>query len=193
MKVLRYLIAACLVLGLTGVANATIFRVLDPTGSQGSLPPINFNGPNDFSLYTCSAFNAASCFGAFNPLPETVSLSSFSASLTANVGISLGTPDCPTGTFDSVESAFSANITCTVSHNAVTDQDTLTVFFTDGSVEQGGNLWIVSDDLDPGDFAADAGTFTVTTATPEPGSIWMALTGLGSFGYVVRRRRKIAL
>jgi hypothetical protein len=191
MKVFRYLIAACLVLGLTGVANATIFRVLDPTGPEGSLPPINLNGPNDFSLYTCTAFSAASCFGAFNPLPQTLSLASFTASLTANPGVDLGTPDCPTGTFDSVDSAFSANITCTVTGD-ITTGETLNVVFTDGSVAQGGNLWIVSDDLAPGDFAADAGMFTVTV-TPEPSSIWMALTGLGSFGYVVRRRRKVAL
>lgn len=191
MKVLRYLIAAMLLVGLTGVANATIFRVLDPTGPEGSLPQLNFNGTNDFSLYTCSEFSADSCFGAFNPLPQAVSLASFTATLTANPGVDLGTPDCPTGTFDSVASAFSANVICTVTGN-VTTGETLHVTFTDGSVAQGGNLWIVSDDLPPGDFAADAGTFSVTT-TPEPGSIWMALTGLSSFGYIVRRRRKIAV
>lgn len=192
MKLLRYFIAAVLVLGLTNVANAITFKVLDPSGSQPgypSLPPIDMTGPNVFSFYTCSVFpSEEGCFGAYNDSPNVIT--SFSATITANPGVSLGTPDCPTVNNVGGEpgSAFTANITCSLSGDLTTGE-TLTVLFTGGSVDPGSSIWIVDSDIDPGDFGPNAGSFSVAT-TPEPSSLLLALSGMGPLGYLIRRRRK---
>jgi hypothetical protein len=182
MKILRYVVLSVLALGLTGVANATNFRLLDPTGSQGNFPAINPTGSNPFSFYDCTFITGDGCFGAVND--TAFNITSFSATITANVPIS--SLDCPTDAFSGLNSAFTDAPICTFSG------DTMTVVFSGGpGVAPGSTIWITEDDIPDSDFDPGAGSFTVTTAaaTPEPSSIWMALTGMGSLGYLLRRRR----
>lgn len=186
MKILRFMTMAVLILGLTGVARAVTFQVLDPSGSQGNLPAINLTGPNTFSFYSpCTPFPTEDgCFGAFNNSPYTIT--SFSATITdPNPTNPLTSLDCPTTAVGSTSSAFTNAPVCDLVGN------TMIVTFSGGpGVGPGNTIWITETGEPGSDFPADAGTFTVTIA-PEPSSIWMALTGMGSLGYVVRRRRKI--
>lgn len=188
MKIFRYvMMMAALLLGVSGVARAFTFQVLDPTGSEGSLPPINLNGPNPFSFYTCNVFPAEDgCFGAYNNSPDTIT--SFSATITdPNPTNPIAPLDCPTAGADGQNSAFTNAPICTLVGN------TITVSFSGGpGVGPGHTIWIVESGEPASDFPADAGTFTVTSVppVPEPSSIWMALSGTGVFGYLVRRRRR---
>ena len=190
MKVFRYVMMAVVILAMSGVAHAITFKVLDPAGSQGSLPPIDTSGSNPFSFYTCTVFPAEKgCFGAFNGSPNTIT--SFSATIKANPGVDLGSLDCPTEASDGLPSAFTDAPTCNLSGDISTGE-IITVTFDGGpGVVPGHNIWIVETEIDPAGFDANAGSFAVTTTTPEPSSIWLALTGLGPFGYALRRRRRV--
>jgi hypothetical protein len=186
MKFLRYLIAAMLVIGITGVANAFTFSVLDPTGLQKNAPIIMDTGiPIDFSFYACPASidpsgtdKTLGCFEAVNGTSGPIT--SFSATITATKD--LPAVDCSTDGAYGLSGAFTES-SCSVSG------DTLTVDFTGGDVLPNSTIVIVEDGVKDSEFKKDAGTFTVNS-TPEPGTIWMALTGIGPLGYLVRRRRK---
>ena len=187
MKSFRYVMLAVLVLGLSGIAGATTFRVLDPTGSQGPLPAINLDGSNPFTFYSpCVPFPSEDgCFGAYNDSPYTIT--SISLTITDPDPTNPLSPlDCPTDSVGGTPSAFTNAPVCDLLGN------TMIVTFSGGSgVGPGNTIWIAETGEPGSDFPADEpGSFTVT-ATPEPSSIWMALTGMGSLGYVVRRRRRI--
>lgn len=184
MKILRYVVLAILALGLSGVANATNIRVLDPSGDQGSLPAIDPSGPNPLTFFDCTFISGEGCFGAANLTPFNITSISFTIS---TIDTTITSLDCPTDTFSGLPTAFTNAPVCSFSG------DTMTVTFSGGpGVTPGNNIFITEDDIPSSDFAPDAGSFTVTTSAPEPNSIWMALTGIGSLGYVVRRRRKVS-
>lgn len=189
MKFLRCLVLSCFALGLTGIAHAFTFSVLDPTGQQANLPLITVTGtPIPFSFYQCPPFidptgtnTTLGCFGAANG--TAVPITSFSATITATSP--LPSVSCPSGGAFGLSQAFSIE-SCAVSG------DTLTVDFAGGDVLPGSTLWILEDGVDVSDFPPGAGTFTLNP-TPEPSSLWLALTGVGPLGYAIRRRRKSAL
>jgi hypothetical protein len=175
---------AVLVLGLSGVARAFTFQVLDPSGPQGSFPSVNISGPNPFSFYDCtSVVTGDGCFGFVNN--TTLDITSFTATITADVPIT--NASCPTTGQAGNPNAFSVVDTCSASG------DTITVALSGSpGILPGTLIWIVETGLPDSDFGPDAGTFSVTAAaTPEPGSIWMLLSGTGALGYVVRRRRVV--
>lgn len=185
MKMFRYVVLAVLALGFSGVANATNIRVLDPSGPQGSLPAIDPTGPNPFTFFSCTFITGDGCFGAANLTDDNITSISFTITTIATAP-PITSLDCPTDFFSGLPAAFTNAPVCTFT------DDSMTVTFSGGTgLEPGHNLFITEDDIPAGDFADDAGSFTVTT-TPEPSSIWMALTGIGSLGYVVRRRRKVS-
>lgn len=191
MKIFRYAMMAVLIAGLSGLARASTFQVLDPTGSQPDAPVIHvgdLGNPISFSFYDCTAFNGSGCFTATNGTPNY--LSTFSATITFT-GAPPADFGCPTTGVGTLDDAFPRIETCNLSTDAITGISTITVDFSGGDVAPGHSIWIVENGISDAAFAPDAGTFTVTAATPEPGSIWLALTGMSSLGYVARRRFKL--
>lgn len=186
MKILRFALMAVLVLGISGVAHAFQFGVLDPPGGQPGFPFVTPGTPFQFSFYDCPVFiTADGCFAALNDTNDI--LTSFTATFTATVPIT--NPDCPDLSQDNMghplTNAFSNSIQCTSSG------DTMTVILTaPPGINPGATFWIIENGLPDSDFLDNAGTATVGVS-PEPSSIWMALTGLSSLGYVVRRRRNM--
>lgn len=186
MKIFRFVVVAGLMLGLAGMARATTVRVLDPSGSQAKSPDLYTLGtPVEFSFYACPSFvtdttsDPTGCFSAVNDTDSVIT--DFSATIVAKTDVPVGL-SCPTGGDYGLTQGFAA-ATCSASG------DTMTFDFTGGDVDPGSTIWIIEDGMDDSDFKKNAGTFTVTS-TPEPSSIWFALTGMSSLGYVVRRRFK---
>lgn len=193
MKIFRYVMMAALLLGVSGVARAFTFQVLDPPGPQGLAPNIGPGSTVTFGFYSCPAAisNEDGCFDAVNVSSET--LTSFTATIQTNDPLSTadtsGTgAECPTSYTpeggNKLTNAFSTVVTCTGSGNTIN----ITLSGTPG-IAPLSTLWIVETGIDPSEFTANAGTFTVGPV-PEPSSIWMALSGTGVFGYLVRRRRR---
>jgi len=180
MKILRYAMMAVLILGISGVAHAFQFTVLDPSGGQTSFPFVTPGVPFQFSFFDCPAFiTGDGCFAAFNNTPDV--LTNFTATFTATTAIT--NPDCPNIGQGSLFSAFSITNNCSSSGN------TMTVTLTGSpGIQPNSTFWLVESGLPDSDFLDNAGTATVGV-TPEPGSIWMALTGITSLGYAVRRRK----
>ncbi len=194
MKMFRYVVMAALLLGLSGVARAFTFQVLDPSGAQGSAPNVGPGSSVTFGFYSCPAFisNEDGCFDAVNVSPDV--LTSFTATIQTIDPLTIADPkdpsaNCPTSYTpvgaSTLTNAFSDVDTCTGSGKTIT----IALSGTPG-VAPGHTLWIVESGIDPSEFTATAGTFTVGM-TPEPSSIWMALSGTGALGYLVRRRRRI--
>jgi hypothetical protein len=188
MKIFRFVVAAVVMLGLSGLAGATTVRVLDPNSPQASSPNIySLDTPIDFSFYTCPSFisNGSDPMGCFSAVNYTGSvITDFTATITAKTSIPGGL-SCPTGGDYGLAAGFS-DATCSASG------DTMTFDFSGGDIGLGSTIWIVEDGMKDSDFKKDAGTFSVA-ATPEPSSIWFALTGMSSLGYVVRRRRRATI
>lgn len=186
MKTLRYAMLAVLMLAISGVAQAFTFQVLDPSGAQPGAPFVTPGSSTAFSFYDCPAglISGDGCFAAVNSSPFV--LTSFQATIASSDPITSAAV-CPTsytppagGT--GLVNAFSDVDTCTVSGNTIT-----VVLGGSPGIQPGSTLWIVETGIPDTAFDPDAGSFSVG-ATPEPGSIWMALTAMGSLGYVVRRR-----
>lgn len=198
MKITRFLTVALMLTGLTGVARAITFHVLDPTGYQPGAPNVTQLGvPYPFTFFddynpSTNTFNcpngASGCFDAVNNTGSVIT--SFSATFSTNTPLlatDLANIDCPTDVYGGLVS-FSNNITCSVSPG--TSSDSFTVAFDGGGVLPFSSFWIVEDGIPASDFNDPAGTFTVgTSMTPEPDSLWLALTGLAPLGYALRRRR----
>jgi hypothetical protein len=182
MKIIRYVLTAVLILAISGAAHAAGFQftVLDPAGGQTSFPLVTPGVPFQFSFFDCPGnITGDGCFAAFNNSSSI--LTGFTAVFTATTAIP--SPNCPNVGQGPLFSAFSITNDCSVSG------DTMTVDLTGGpGIQPFSTFWLVESGLPDTDFLPNAGTATVT-AVPEPGSIWMALTGISSLGYVVRRRR----
>lgn len=183
MKIFRYVFLAVLMVGVSGIARATTIQILDPSGPQGSFPAIDVNGPNPFSFFECGAPTGDGCFGFVNDTKFTIT------SLTATITSLVTLP--PGITCDTTSSQGTLNPAFTTVNACASTDTTLSFSFSGGDgVAPGHTLFIIEDgvtNLD--DFAPNAGTATVTVS-PEPSSIWLALTGMSSLGYVVRRRFK---
>lgn len=182
MKIFRFALLAVLMLGVSAIARATVINILDPSGDQKNAPIVKDLGTVDFSFYACPTLSSSPTVGCYVFVNGTGDVIT---SLTATINSKSSVPSdvsCPTGGAFNLSGAFDA-ATCNASG------DTLTFDFSGGGVANGNTVWIVEDGIDPSKFAKDAGTFTIAS-TPEPNSIWLALTGMSSLGYVVRRRSR---
>lgn len=185
MKIFRCVMMAALMLGLSGVARAFTFQVLDPTGMQPGGAPFIFPGTSvTFSFYDCPSFIVGDgCFAAVNDSPDVIT--SFQATITSSDPIT-SAADCPTSYTPSSGStlfnAFSDVDTCAVSGNTID-----VVLGGTPGIQPGSTLWIVETGIPDANFDPGAGTFSIGAA-PEPSSLWMALTAMASIGYAVRRR-----
>lgn len=191
MKVLRYLVAACFVLGLTGVASAFQFKVLDPSVSQTTFPAVNVGGANPITFFSCAGtgITGDGCFG-LGYAGEDGTLTSFQGTINSPIALPDSTDSssiCPSGGQGTFTDAFSV-VNCSISNNVITIDLSGAPGITGPAL-----FFLVEDGVPAGDFldGQTYGSFTVST-TPEPSSLLLALSSLGPLGYAIRRRRKSA-
>ena len=182
MKILRYAMVAILLLGIGNAAHAFSWNLQDPdlTSFPTALPGVPF------------AFDFASCdrtvggteyFGCANigNGSTTERLTSFQFTFENTPLLDGATPSCVSDSF--------AVLTCGLVG------DTYVLAFqcdpNDPScgIAPGSSVTILESFVDGPEFPDVNG---VANFTPEPSSIWLALSGMGSLGYLVRRRRRIS-
>jgi hypothetical protein len=187
MKILRYLMMAILIVGMSGSARAAGFswNLQDPTSTDS---PFFVLSPGQTSF----SFGFANCYVPFDGHVYTgcaVGFNNTGVTLTT-IGFNFANADGLDGAPANCSSDAFSDIACGPPSN-----DVYSLTFNDdcGSKTCGvpdDHFFVILEDALPGgDFPDVAG---VANPTPEPSSIWMVLSGMGSLGYLVRRRRKTA-
>lgn len=194
-------LAAVLVLGLTGIAKADLpdfqFKVLDPAPPPGT---VNVDGSGPFAVefqsQNCPA-GATGCFFGYNDSKQTFTFLQVTFDNSTDPNDPLNFTDylnsqpaacitSPTYPLDPQGSLF-AGASCGLAQNGT--QYLLQLFGGNG-IEPGETFVLAEYGPDPSAFGV--GTAIVGT-TPEPGSIWLALSGAGALSYLLGRRRGAAL
>ena len=183
MKILRYVLMAVLTLGINGIAHASSagfsWNLQDPVGSSfvQVLPGVPFA----FSFGDCNVLEGGvtytGCANGQNISP-TETLTSFEFTFENTPALGGATPACVSDSF--------AVLTC----NLVGDEYVIAFNCDPGAacgIPPGGLFDIFENAVTGSDFPPVNG---VANFTPEPSSIWLALSGMGSVGYLVRRRRR---
>ena len=200
MKIHRYLSAAVLMTALCGVARADQddfqFKVLDPVPPSGtSITLVDGSSPFHVQFSACPSDIAANgCFfglnesnQTFNFLDVTFTNSTSSSDPTDFFDYLNGQPatcvTTPAYSSSNPQGSLFANANCSLSP----DGSVYSLELSGGNGISPGMRFIMAETgADPSAFGV--GTAVVGT-TPEPGSIWMVLSGVGSLGYLLRRRR----
>jgi len=181
MKILRYLILSVLLLGVSNIAHAFSWTVQDPPSTDS---PFFILHPGQtsfsFSFATCDFFGYTGCAVGFNDTGVTLTTLDFSFA-NAN-GLNGEAAECSSDAFSDLSCGSPSNNVYFLSFND--DCGSRTCGIPDDNF-----FVILEDGLPGGDFPDVAG---VANPTPEPSSIWLALSGMGSLGYLVRRRRRAA-
>ncbi|HEY1578947.1 MAG TPA: PEP-CTERM sorting domain-containing protein [Terracidiphilus sp.] len=182
MKILRYLLMASMTLGISGVAHGFSWNLQDPTGSSfvQVLPGVPFA----FSFADCNVVEGnityTGCANGQN-ISTTETLTSFDFTFANTAALGGASPDCVSDSF--------AVLTCSLSP----DNSEYVLSFdcapnTTCGIAPGG-LFNLYENAVPGSQFPDVNGLAAGN-TPEPSSIWLALSGMGSLGYLVRRRRR---
>jgi hypothetical protein len=174
MKIIRFLAVIALLIASSGMAKAYVIGVLDPvsgpgysTVEPGQTFPLTFI--NDCWVF---GINAQGCFFGLNVSDQPLT----TLNLTIP-GIKGQTADCQT-----VGTLF-ADATCTET------DDVYTLDFSGGTGIGACTYFVIYENgVNAADFPAGS---AVADPTPEPGSLWLALSGTGTLGYFVRRRRRL--
>ena len=189
MKILRYLMMAILIVGMSGVAHAAGFswNLQDPPTSDSPFFQVVPGVPFSFGFASCSEqegnppITYTGCATGQNV--SSVYLTSFEFSF-ASGGVLAGlTPTC-------ISDGFTA-LACGLSSDGTEFVLDFTADCTPGlpcGIAPNSFFQIFENATDGPDFPDVAGVAN----TPEPSSIWLALSGMGSLGYLVRRRRRIS-
>jgi len=192
MKILRYLIAAVLVLGVSGIAHAFTFGGLDP---QDPNPfPVTPGQPFTIQFYAdCPSVlsgdpdnndpNAGCFFLINNSTTQTIT------------SLQVTFPDNGPGGTDGqnvycIASTLFTESNCSLSNGVYT----VDLYQGTGTGVTPGEQFVLIENCDAnGDCVppADFPEATVIANAPEPSSIWMGLSSLGSLGYLLRRRRRV--
>ncbi len=183
MKIFRYVMMAVLTLGASGVAHAFATTVLDPSTADSPFfviePGVSFSfGFADCNI-TVDNVNYTGCALGFNDSDKTITTFDLGFD---NAPILGGAPvDCSSNAF--------SDISCGLNE----DQTAYVLTFEDGCGSDSCGILpfhfvVLLENGAPGDEFPDVAG--VANPTPEPSSIWLALSGVGSLGYLVRRRRK---
>lgn len=186
MKILRYLMMAVLVLGMSGIAHAFQFSVLDPQDPNPYpvLPGVPFTVQFFPDCPTILGGPDSGCFFAINNSTTTLTSLEITFPDNGQGGTNGQSVFCPTSNAASLFGTAS----CSLSNGLYT------LDFSGGSGIASGQTFVLIEDCDANDDCVPADNFPEGTAvanpTPEPSSIWMALTGMGSLGYALRRRRR---
>jgi hypothetical protein len=183
MKILRYAVMAVFILGIGGIAHAApvgfSWNLQDPSGSSfvQVLPGVPFT----FSFATCNVvlggITYTGCANGQNISP-TQTLTSFQFTFENTPALGGAAPSCVSDSF--------AVLSCSL----VGDEYIFAYNCAPGTVcgIAPGGLFNMYENALPGSQFPDV--TGVANFTPEPSSIWLALSGMGSLGYLVRRRRR---
>jgi hypothetical protein len=186
MKILRFFVVVAVMLaGISVIAKAdpVDYKIggLDPPSGPGFAVVVPGDPFPLTFLDDCGLFGLSDdgCFFGFNASSTTLTTLDI---VVPNNSVLAGQPvDCVTG-------GLFSNANCTP---PPPDSDT-GEYILDFSGGTGIGAWsyfiIFEDGVPAADFPA--GT-AVADPTPEPSSIWLALSGTGALGYLVRRRRRI--
>ena len=185
MKTLRYLMMAVLTLSMSGIAQASGFswNLQDPPPPplSGFIPITQIGVPILFDFEDCSFMGGGitykGCAEFQNQTSDT--LTSFQFSFENTPALGGATPNCLSDSF--------AVVTCGLVGSEYEISFNCTPGTACGIVPDG--VFNVYEDALPGSQFPDV-TVIPNAATPEPSSIWLALSGMGSLGYLVRRRRR---
>jgi len=178
MKIFRFLVMAALLVGISGIAKADstdfVFGVLDPPSGPG-YAVVQPGVPFELQFVSCPFFIPyQGCFLGVNDSNQYLT----SLDFTFPNNSSLHGQTCSTvGTFFT-------DATCSFD---ATD-DVYTIDFSGGTgIPPYVPFLVVENGVDPSDFPIG----TAIANGPEPGSIWLLLSGTGAIGYAVRRRRRV--
>ena len=181
MKILRYVLMAVLAFGMSGIAHAAGFswNLQDPPGG-GFFAVTQTGVPFSFAFQDCNfVVGGVTYIGCAEGQNQTgVTLTSFEFTFPNTLGGL--TPECVSDSF--------AVLSCTLSPDK-TEYD-ISYICDPGTVcgvAPGNTFNLYENALNGSAFPTVTG---VAGAAPEPGSIWLALSGMGSLGYLVRRRRR---
>src|ERR1700759_1575173 len=183
MKIFRYVVMAAVVLGMSSVAHAFSWNLQDPP--DGGFFAVTQTGtPFSFTFEDCSfvigCTHYKGCPEGQNQTNET--LTSFLFTFDSNSALQSSpqgpTPDCISDSF--------AVVTCSLVGSQyvisyVCDPGTVCGIAPDG-------VFNIYEDAVAGSMFPEVDA--IANPTPEPSSIWLALSGMGSLGYLVRRRRR---
>ena len=186
MKIFRYVVMAILIVGMSGVAHAFSWNLQDPdlTSFPTALPGVPF------------AFDFASCNRTLPPGPGGVDylgcanvgngsateyLTSFQFTFENTPALNGTDLDCVSDSFATITCGLNADKTAYVI-SYICDPSNPTC-----GIAPGASATILESFVDGPAFPDVTG---VANFTPEPSSIWLALSGMGSLGYLVRRRRR---
>lgn len=181
MKILRYVVMAVLFIGLSNVARAFQTTVLDPPSSDSPFFIIQPGDPFSFGFADCyvplDGVVYTGCALGFNDSNQY--LTNFQLTFDAAPVLNDAPADCSSNAF--------SDTTCGPPVDGV-----YTLFFEDGcgsstcGIDPYSFVVILENAVPGSQFPDVAGIAN----TPEPGTLWLALSGLGSAGYLVRRRKK---
>jgi hypothetical protein len=190
MKIFRYLLLAVLFLGYRAVAHAYAVIINDPsTGSPTFF--VQPGVPFSFNFTTCSVtvdgMLMTGCAEGQNNSNVTLTNIILNYSDTG-----IGNPVCSSNAYDHLNCGPSSNGVFTLSFADHTggDDNGCDADDDDNSggtgIHPGCDIFFYENGAPGSQFPTVSGIAN----TPEPGSIWLALSGLGSAGYLIRRRRK---
>lgn len=183
MKILRYLMMAILVVGMSGVAHAAGFswNLQDPPTSDSPFFQVLPGVPFSFGFASCSEVEGGITYTgcATGQNVSDVYLTSFQFSFENSLGSA--TPTCLSEGFTALACGLSTDGTEYVLSFAADCVPGKPCGIAPGSFFQ-----VFENATDGPDFPDVAGVANA----PEPSSIWLALSGMGSLGYLVRRRRR---
>ena len=180
MKILRYVVMAVLFLGLSGVARAYQVLILDPASSDSPFFVIHPGDPFSFGFADCNisyqGVTYTGCALGWNDSDKTIT------------NISLGYAN----TLDSANVNCGSDAFSDISCGLSSDGSEYVLTFEDacGTNSCGIDPYhfvVLLENAVPGSQFPDVDG---VANAPEPGSIWLALSGLGSAGFLVRRRRR---
>lgn len=186
MKIFRYVLLAFLFLGYRAIAHAYAVVVNDPTTSWLTPFDVESGVPFSFDFETCSVFvdgmHMTGCAEGKNV--SDVTLTNIILTYANTLG---GNPVCSSNAFDKISCGLNGNefeLTF-IDHPSGCDGDHDSDDIGCG-IAPGNYFYIYENQTNGSNFPSVDGIAN----TPEPGSIWLALSGLGSAGFLIRRRRK---
>ena len=193
MKIFRYLLLAVLFLGYRGMAHAYAIVINDP--SSFTMTPFDVvpGVPFSFNFVSCNVtvggVQMTGCAEGIND--SNVTLTNIVLTYSDVLG---GTPVCSSNAFDNIICGAPSGGQFVLSFGdhpsdesgCDGDDDSDDHSAPGTGIAPGCGIYFYENQTDGPSFPEVHGIAN----TPEPGSIWLALSGLGSAGYLIRRRRK---
>lgn len=184
MKILRYVLMSALILAVSGIAHAAgagfTWNLQDPPDPSfpTALPGVPFTLVFASCDRTIDNVEYLGCANIGNGSP-TQNLTSFEFTFQNSPALGGAAPSCISDSF--------AVLTCSLVGNEYLLEFTCDPSDASCGILPGHSVTVLESAVDGPDFPTVTG---VANFTPEPSSIWLALSGMGSMGYLVRRRRR---